>query len=231
MPVNEILKRAMDRGQRALSEYESKLLLAEYGLPVTREGLAHSPDEAAALAGEIGYPVVLKACSPDLMHKSEGGFVELGLRDETAVRDAYTRLIGKAPAVIEGVLVQEMVRGKRELVLGLTRDPQFGPMVMAGLGGVLTEIFEDTAFRMAPIDEIEALDMLDELRCRRMLDDFRGEATADLTAVARGLVALGRVGLERPEIAEIDVNPLIVGPDGRPAAADALVVLKGTHNA
>jgi acetyl-CoA synthetase (ADP-forming) len=132
---------------------------------------------------------------------------------------------------MDGALVSVMVAGRRELVAGLVRDPQFGPCVMAGLGGVLTEAFADVGFRMAPVDRLEAMDLIDGLACRRMLDPVRGLAAADTDALADVLVALSRVGLDHDQVAEIDVNPLIVKPDGGVVAVDALVLLKGEDHA
>lgn len=222
----ELIKSALDRGQKALSEYQSKQLLKAYGIPVTREELAQSADEAAAVAARLGYPVVLKACSPELMHKSEAGAVEIGLKNEAEVREVYGRLIGAAAAPLEGILVQEMVRGNRELVLGLSRDAQFGPCVMFGLGGVLTEVINDTVFRVAPLEIIDAQEMMQDLKAKAILDPFRGQAAADKEAISRSLLALGQIGLENEGVAEIDVNPMIIDPAGRVVAVDALVVLK-----
>lgn len=231
MEAWDIIQAAVRRGEAALSEYESKKVLSEYGLPVTREELAMDAERAALLAGRIGFPVALKASGARLMHKTEGGLIELGIGTESGVREAFVRLSNRAGADMEGVLVQEMVAGPRELVLGLNRDAQFGPVVMVGLGGVMTEILNDTAFRMAPIDMMEAFDMMEELRGKKVFDAFRGQAPADRDAVGRALIGLGRIGLEHPEVIEIDVNPLIVRPDGRPVAADALIVLErsGPH--
>ncbi len=231
MAATDILRAALARGQAALSEFESKQVLGEFGLPISREGLAGNADEACTLAAELGFPVVLKACSSRLMHKSEGGWVRLNLKDEPEVRAAFADIQSRAAGEeIDGVLVQEMVPGQRELVLGLNRDPQFGPCVMLGLGGIMTEIFRDVVFRMAPIDSLEASDMVAELRSRALLDDFRGQAPADLEAVTRSLVALGRLGLQLPEVAEVDVNPMIITPEGRVVAVDALVVLRRAEN-
>ncbi len=231
MAATDILRAALARGQAALSEFESKQVLGEFGLPISREGLAGNADEACTLAAELGFPVVLKACSSRLMHKSEGGWVRLNLKDEPEVRAAFADIQSRAAGEeIDGVLVQEMVPGQRELVLGLNRDPQFGPCVMLGLGGIMTEIFRDVVFRMAPFDSLEASDMVAELRSRALLDDFRGQAPADLEAVTRSLVALGRLGLQLPEVAEVDVNPMIITPEGRVVAVDALVVLRRADN-
>jgi len=178
--VERILQAALSQGRPALSEYEAKQVLAAYGVPVTREYLAKTPDEAVAAAGKLGYPVVLKACSAQLMHKSDTGLVALGLADEAAVRSAFDRISSRLTGEVDGMLVSEMVSGKRELVVGMNRDPQFGPCVMLGLGGVMTEIFRDAVFRMAPVDEIEVKEMAAGLKSAKMLDAFRGEAPADL---------------------------------------------------
>lgn len=222
----DLIKIALDRGQKALSEYQSKQLLKAYGIPVTREELAQSGDEAAATAARLGYPVVLKACSPELMHKSEAGAVEIGLKNEAEVRAAYGRLVASAAVPLEGILVQEMIRGNRELVLGLSRDAQFGPCVMFGLGGVLTEIINDTVFRVAPLEMIDAREMMQDLKAKAILDPFRGQAAADREAIGRSLIALGQIGLENEAVAEIDVNPMIIDPAGRVVAVDALVIFR-----
>ena len=210
----DIIQASVEKGQSALSEFQSKKFLSTYGIPVTRESIARSPDEAVSMAEAMGYPVALKASSHDLMHKTEMGVIELHLRDEQDVRRAYDRITSDLDLELEGLLVQEMVPGQRELVLGMTRDPQFGPCVMLGLGGILTEIIKDTVFRVAPIDLAEAQDMIQELRCRKMLEPFRGQEAADLDALCLSLVALGRVGMEEARIEEIDINPMIVDPGG-----------------
>jgi succinyl-CoA synthetase beta subunit len=170
--------------------------------------------------------VVLKACSADLLHKSDIGAVEIGLKNSADVLEAYQRIIHLSALPLQGVLVQEMVRGPRELVLGLSRDPQFGPCVMFGLGGVLTEIINDTVFRVAPLQMLDAQEMLEELRAKAILAPFRGQAAADCETICRALIALGRLGMENEAIAEVDINPLIISPDGQVKAVDALVILK-----
>lgn len=224
----EIIDRALARNQRALSEFEAKKLLSAYGIPVTREYLAAGRDDAAAAARKLGFPVVVKGSGAELMHKTESGAVFVNIESEAGVTAAYDKIAGRLGNAFEGVLVQEMVAGKRELVLGLHREPQFGPCVMLGLGGVLTEVLNDTAFRIAPFDAAEAQDMAAGLRSAKMLGPFRGEAPVDMDALERSLVALGRIGLDLESIAEIDINPMIIMPDGGLKAADALVVLEGS---
>ncbi len=226
MRADDLIRPALDRGQPALSEYESKKLLHLYGIPVAREKLSRSADQAVSAAADIGFPVVLKACSPELMHKSERGCIELNLRSEGDVRKAYGRIISSVDLELEGVLVQEMVSGQRELVVGLTRDPQFGPCVMLGIGGIMTEVFEDTAFRMAPFGKIEAKDMTEELRFKAILGAFRRQKPIDMDMLCRTLIAVGQIGLELDTVSELDINPMIITPEGRVVAVDALVLLR-----
>lgn len=226
MRADDLIRPALDRGQPALSEYESKKLLSLYGIPVAREKLSRSADEAVSAAADLGFPVVLKGCSPELMHKSERGCIELNLRSEGDVREAYGRIINRVDLELEGVLVQEMVSGQRELVVGLTRDPQFGPCVMLGIGGMMTEVFEDIAFRMAPFGKIEAKDMTEELRFKAILGAFRGQKPIDMDMLCRTLIAVGQIGLELDTVSELDINPMIITPEGRVVAVDALVLLR-----
>jgi succinyl-CoA synthetase beta subunit len=219
----EWIKSALAEGRRALSEYESKQVLKSYGIPVTREELAATREDAVSRARDLGYPVVLKACSHEMMHKSEAGGVCLNLTGDRDVETAWDRLTGLDG--VSEVLVQEMVPGQRELVAGLIRDPSFGPCVMLGLGGVMTEVFKDTVFRTAPVHSDEAAEMVRELKSRDMLGPFRGQAAVNMDTLCAVLAAVGRIGLEQESVKEIDINPLIVLPDGTVKATDALVVL------
>jgi len=227
MAKNQVIEQALKKGQSALSEYESKQLLAKYGIPITVERLAKTADDATAAAAEIGYPVVLKACGPEITHKTERELVVVGVRNSEELRFAFDKInanLGDTPS--DGVLVQQMISGERELVIGLIRDPQFGPCVMFGLGGIFTEILKDTSFRVAPITEDDALQMMDDIRAKAILGPVRRMAPADKPQLAKALVGLGQIGIEQDDVAEIDVNPLIIAQDGSPVAVDALVVLK-----
>ncbi len=209
-----------------LSEHDSKQQLAGYGVPVARESLAADPDAAARAARELGFPVVVKLCGASIRHKTERGLVRLGLADEAAVVSAAQELLAlRRPEDGDvSLLVGEMVRGARELIAGLVRDPQFGPCVMLGLGGILTEALGDVVFAPAPLNEAEARRMLGGLRARRLLtESFRGEPPVDCAVLAGLLVGLGRLAVEHPDVESVDVNPLIVR-DGQPLAVDALVV-------
>ncbi len=207
-----------------LSEYDSKQLLRSYGIPTVSEQLAADADEAVAAARTLGFPVAVKLCATGLAHKTERDLVRLGVKDEAAVRAAAADLLSKRrPEDGDArLLVQAMVAGRRELILGLTRDPQFGPCVMLGLGGILAEAVRDVAFRVAPFSAADAEEMIADLRTGHLLGPFRGEPAIDRRVLAAALVALGKIGVEHPEIASIDVNPMIVH-DSTPIAVDALV--------
>lgn len=210
--------------RRVLSELDSRKLLENYGIPLVPARSVSSAAEAAAAARQYGFPVVLKGVGEKLAHKTEAGVVRLDLRSEAEVEAAYAEIAARAGDRLQTVLVQPMVRSEREFVAGLTRDAQFGPCVMFGLGGIFTEALKDVAFRVAPLEERDAIEMLDDIRARRLLDEVRGKPAADRAALAGILRALGRLGLERPEVAEVDLNPILLdGP--KPVAVDALVVL------
>ncbi len=220
----DLIKEALARGQSALSEYASKRFLSSFGIPVIREAVAPDAESAAAEALKIGFPVVLKAYGEDLFHKTELGGVVLNLRGEEEVEEESRRLLKIQGC--EALLVQEMVKGDRELVCGLTRDAQFGPCVMFGLGGILTELLGDVAFRIAPLTPRDAQEMIKEIRARKIIEPFRGEAAVDIDALTHILVVLGEIGLQYDEVHEIDINPLKIQSDGKPVSVDALVVLE-----
>jgi acetyl-CoA synthetase (ADP-forming) len=210
---------------RTLSEAESRKVLEGYKIPLVESRTVQSANQAAKAAEELGFPVVLKGAGRDLAHKTESGVVVLNLADSKAVEKAYADIQSKAGDKLEGVLVQRMIASDREFVAGMKRDPQFGPCVMFGLGGIFTEVLKDISFRVAPLERIDAEEMLDEVQAAKLLDSIRGQPAADRRALGDLLIALGKVGLEKEEIAEIDLNPILL--DGsRPMAADALVVLK-----
>jgi acetyl-CoA synthetase (ADP-forming) len=223
-PTMNLLKDALAKGQASLNEFDSKRFLSSFGIPVCREALAENPDAAAAQARKIGYPVVLKASGAELAHKTEVGGIALNLKNIRDVRKEGLRLMGIRGC--EALLVQEMVKGARELVCGLTRDPQLGPCVMFGLGGIFTEVLDDVAFRIAPLTPGDAKEMIGEIRARKILDPFRGESAVDQDILCQILVSLGRIGVEQDNVSAIDINPLKVRPDGKPVAVDALVVLR-----
>lgn len=207
-----------------LDEFEAKKLLCAYGVPVVREATA--PDESAALeaAERIGYPVVLKGCGAEFAHKTELGLVHLNLRDPDALRRAARQLRDAMQGRGE-LLVQQMVSGRREFLAGLSRDPQFGPVVTFGLGGIFAEALADVTQRLAPLTCDDALTMLSEIRAHALLGPVRGLPAVDRAALAQVLVGLGRLAVERPDIDAIDINPLVIS-GAAPVAVDALVILR-----
>jgi acetyltransferase len=216
-----------DSTTTTLSEYDSKRLLADYGLRSAREALAPDPDAASSAAAALGFPVALKLCGARIAHKTERDLVLLGLASEDAVRAAAVDLLSRArPEDGEvSLLVCEMVSGRRELIAGLVRDPQFGPCVMLGLGGILTEALGDVVFAAAPLSEAEAWRLPQRLDASHLVTrEFRGDPPVDAEALAELLVGLGRLAQERPDVLSVDVNPLVVR-GAEPLAVDALVEL------
>lgn len=211
--------------KKALSEYDSKNLLAKHGIPVSKEILVTSKDELNHAIDEIGFPVALKGCSSVFAHKTEMNLVSLDIRTPSEASAEFDRISTVMSDEGDGVLVQEMVKGKREFMAGLTRDAQFGPCVMFGLGGVLTEALEDVCFRMAPITRAQAMEMFDDIRGKKLLGPVRGMEPVNLDALADILVALGELGLQRDDVQEIDLNPIIIRK-GNPVAVDALVIMQ-----
>ncbi len=223
--IKAIIDTAIRRGQKTLSEYDSKKVLAAYGIPVTREVLAKTLADVRAAAKKLKYPVVLKACSDDTIHKTEKGLLAVNLASDKAVVDAFRTLKKRTGQNYGGnFLVQEMVGGNRELMIGMIRDGQFGPSVMFGLGGIFTEILEDVVFRVAPLRKRDTLAMMRGIKGHKILSAFRGMPAVDLNLMSDSMIALGKIALDHPEIEQIDVNPLII-KGSRPVAVDALIVL------
>ncbi len=226
-PARDELARLL-RGSDPLSEFECKRILEHCGIPVTREELASSADEAARLARELGYPVALKVQSGQILHKSDAGGVALDLGSEADLRRAYDEILGNAQgaapdAEIQGVLVQEMAKGGVEVILGSMKDPVFGPVVMFGLGGIFVEALEDVSFRIAPLSRSDAEDMIEEIKGHRVLRGIRGREPADLDAIANALLSVSRLVTEhRDAIEELDINPFMVFARGA-KAVDALI--------
>ncbi len=213
---------------RTLSEAESAALVARHGVPVAPSALAGDPDAAVEAAERLGYPVVAKLCGPSIAHKTERGLVRLGLADAGAVRTAAEDLLAAArtdDGPVE-VLVAPMVHGTRELIAGLATDPQFGPTVVLGVGGVLAEALADVSIRLVPIDRADADEMIDDLRTQALLGEFRGEPSVDRDALAAVLLGLSAAAAAHPEVVSVDLNPLVV-VDGSPVAVDALVEVTG----
>ncbi|MEA3155836.1 MAG: hypothetical protein QOK44_3425, partial [Betaproteobacteria bacterium] len=213
-----------------IAEHEAKRLLAEYGIPVTQESLATTAGEAVTIARRIGYPVAIKVQSPDISHKTEAKAVKLGIADDAALQAAYDDVLAnarayKADARIEGVLIQEMVKGGIEAILGVTNDPLFGPAVMFGLGGIFAEVLKDVSFRLAPVTPAVAREMIAEIKGYPVLAGVRGKPAADIAALADAIVRVSALAIDlKDHLAELDINPLFVMEKGRGVkAADALI--------
>lgn len=215
---------------RTLSEPESKALVAGYGIAVPGESTAADAASAGEAADALGYPVVLKLAGESIAHKTERGLVRLGLRSRTDVEAAAAELLGLArtdDGPVE-VLIAPMISGDRELIAGMMRDEQFGPLVAFGLGGVLAEAIGDVVFAPAPLDHADAGLLIDRLATQAVLGEFRGQPPVDREALIEALCGLGRLAEERSDVVSVDLNPMIVN-DGMPVAVDALVELKETR--
>ena len=223
--VREVLESAKNDGRYAIGDSEAWNILKAYGLAIPRSELAKTAQEAVTLAGEIGYPVVMKIASPDILHKTDVGGVKVGLQSPDQVRDAFELMIYRTErylpeATIWGCQIQEMAPpGGLEVLIGMNRDPQFGPLVTFGLGGIYVEVLKDVTFRVAPFTKLDAKAMLEEIRSKALLDGVRGNPAVDKEALVETLLRMGQLVQEFPEIAEFDINPLIVYPEGQGAIA------------
>ncbi len=221
----DIIQKVKEEGRTILSEYESKEVLRAYDIPVTNEREVGDEETLLEAIRDIGFPLVLKGSGVDLSHKTERGLVRVDIRTEQEAKTAFQGIMDELKDNGGRVLVQEMIKGERELVVGLTYDDQFGPCVMFGLGGIFTEILKDIAFRVAPLEKRDALEMMQEIKARKILESVRGMPAADLDKLCDILIKVGTIGLENEAVKEIDINPVILSGDS-PVAVDALVVLK-----
>lgn len=222
---------ALPTGPAQLGEAEARPILAAYGIAQPRAELARSAAEAGRLAAQIGFPVALKIVSPDIFHKSEVGGIALRLGDEAAVQAAFTAMLARVQerqpgARVDGALVTQMAPPGHELIVGMRRDPQFGPLLMVGLGGIYVELLKEVAFRVAPFSRAETLAMIDETHAGKLLAGLRGQPPADVDAVAGVIERVAQLALDHPQMEEIDVNPLMVYAAGQGAlAVDVRMVL------
>jgi acyl-CoA synthetase (NDP forming) len=220
--VRGLFERVRAEGRLSIGDAEARQVMEAYGIPVPQSRLASTAEEAVRLAEEIGFPVVLKIASPDILHKTDIGGIKLDVRTPADVRDAFDLLTYRAmrympEAELWGCQVQQMVGGGKEVILGMNRDPQFGPLMMFGLGGIYVEALKDVTFRIAPFSREEARAMLTEIRAVNLLRGVRGEPPADLEAIEEVLLRLSQLVTDFPEIVEMDINPLMVFERGRGA--------------
>jgi acyl-CoA synthetase (NDP forming) len=228
--VTQVIESARREGRAWLTEIESKELLAQAGLPVVETRLARTKQEAISIAKELGFPVVLKIASPDIVHKSDAGGVKLGLKNATEVGRAYREIMdlvkqGEPQATIYGVSVQRMIRPGIEVIMGMSKDAQFGPVLMFGLGGVFVEVLKDVSFRIVPITRRDARHMIEEIKAYPVLKGYRGREPANIEALEDMLLKLSHFVEQSPQIKELDLNPIFAHRDGA-VAVDARIIME-----
>jgi acyl-CoA synthetase (NDP forming) len=220
----------MTKSQNVLTEVESKEFLKRAGIPVVATKLARSKREALSLSKEMGFPVVLKICSHDVVHKTDSGGVRLGLANAAQVGRAYSEIVSSVrqaypEARIQGVSVQPMAPSAVEVIVGMSKDPQFGPVLMFGLGGILVEVLKDVSFRIVPVSERDARDMIREIKGYPILKGYRGQKPASIPALEKLIVNVSQFVEKNPQIEELDLNPVFAYPD-KAVAIDARIILE-----
>lgn len=226
----QIIGKARNEGRSLLTEIESKELLKQAGMSVTDTNLATSREEAISISRQLGFPVVLKIVSPDIVHKSDAGGVKLGLRTSKQVGKAYDDIVrsvsqGYPQAMIQGVSVQKMARPGVEVIIGMSKDAQFGPVLMFGLGGILVEILKDVSFRIVPLTKRNAKEMIREIKGYPLLEGYRGQEPVDVSNLEELLLKVSNFVEQNPEVKELDLNPIFAYSDGA-VAVDARVILE-----
>ena len=227
--IQELIDKKLKSSVKSLAEDEAKKVFKLFHIPVIQEKLTDiDASNVLSACNKTGFPIVLKAAGTDILHKTEAGLVQIGLSSDNQVLDAVKKMKNSAGDDIENFLVQPVITGKREFVAGMFKDPQFGPVIVFGLGGILTEALNDVVFKIAPLNDADIQDMFDQISAQKLLDDFRGEKKVDKNAIKKILKALSDIAITYPDIKEIDINPLIIQPDGSPVAVDGLIVLEKT---
>jgi len=232
MPTNsvgKIVQGALSRGRNFLLEPESKEVVGSYGMPITKFKVCKSVEEAIKYSHEIGYPVVLKIVSPDVLHKSDVGAVKVNLKNDSEVREAYGEIVKnvkkfKNDVKVVGVIVEELAPQGNEVIVGMAKDPQFGPALMFGLGGIFVEVLKDVSFRIAPLTEYDARDMIQEIKGYPILTGIRGQKPADIDSLVDIILRVSKLVTEHPEIEQLDLNPIFVYPQGA-KIVDARIIL------
>jgi len=229
MPISEVIDRARSQGRAVLTEVESKQVLHDAGIPVAMAEVASTAVDAIAVADRLGYPVVLKILSPDIAHKSDAGGVKVGPNSAQEVQDAFAEIMAavksrQPDARIEGVAVQKMAATGTEVIIGMSKDPQFGPVMMFGLGGIFVEVLKDVAFRIVPLEPRDAREMIREIKGFPVLEGVRGQDPADLEALEGLILKVSEFVEAHPEIEELDLNPVFAYKDGV-IAVDARIVV------
>ena len=225
-----IFEQVKKEGRSVLTEFESKKILKQVGISVVKTQLAKTQKEAVSLSQKIGFPVALKIISPDIVHKSDSGGVKLSINNVTEVRKAYDEILKKVgkqypDAVIHGVSVQKMVRPGTEVIIGTSQDPQFGPVIMFGLGGIFVELLKDVSFRVIPVERRDAQEMIQEIKGYPLLQGYRGKEPANLPALVETILTISRLIEENPQIRELELNPIFVYRN-KAMTVDARIILK-----
>jgi len=232
--VSEIIKNALSESRINLLEPEAKSICIQYGLPTPEFDVASNPIEAEEFANKIGYPVVLKIVSPDILHKTDAGGVAVGLKSDNEVRKEFKEILRrvrsyKEDAEIKGVLIQKMAPASTEVIVGGLKDPQFGQTLMFGLGGIFVEVLKDVTFRIAPISKKDANEMIKEIKAYPILKGYRGQPPADENAISEILVNTSKLMIDHPEINQMDLNPIMVYDKGA-SVVDARIILEITKS-
>jgi acetyl-CoA synthetase (ADP-forming) len=228
--TSKILSQARREGRKALLETEAKAICVEYQIPVTKFKLATNPEEAVEFAGQIGFPVVLKIVSPEIIHKSDAGGVKVNLKNVDEVKQAYAKILDNAKkyndkAKIVGVLVQEMAPQSTEVIVGAIKDPQFGQTLMFGLGGIFVELLKDVAFRVAPLTREDAHEMVTKVKAYPLLTGYRNTPPTDIEAIIDAIMNTSKLVMDYPEIKELDLNPIMAYEKGA-TTVDARIILE-----
>lgn len=232
MEKSAIFDKAKKEGRSILTEFESKRFLSQVGIPVVETRLAASQTEAVSISQRIGFPVVLKIISPDVVHKTDSGGVKLGLKNPSEVKKAYKDILKsvkkKHPrTVIHGVSVQKMAPPGTEVIIGTSKDPQFGPVIMFGLGGIFVEVLKDVSFRVIPVNRRDAQEMIHEIKGFPLLQGFRGKEPANISALVEMILKISKLIDRNPQIKEMELNPIFAYKD-KALAVDARIVLEGS---
>lgn len=228
--VTKIFEQAKSEGRKFLLEYEAKAICQEYGIPVTKVKVSQNAEEAADFSAQIGYPVVLKIISPDVIHKFDVGGVILDINSKEEAKNAYNTIIEnvkkhKPDAKIHGILIQEMAPSSTEVIVGCIKDAQFGPTLMFGFGGTFVEVMKDVSFRIAPLVEADAQEMVTEIKAYPILQGCRGQPPADIDTLVKILLNVSKLVMDYPEIRELDLNPVMVYEKGA-KTVDARIILE-----
>lgn len=228
--ISEWIESALASSSKAIAEDKARQILNFFGVPVVEEIYVENESSLLSACEKIGFPVVIKGVGEKILHKTEKGLVQVGISDETQAQAALARMKKSAGELLEGCIIQKQIKGEREFVAGMFRDPMYGPVILFGVGGVLTEALEDYCLKLAPLDEADIEDMISGIASQKLLGEFRGQEKVCRQTLENAIKALSDIAVDYPDVKEIDINPLIITPDGKPVAVDALMVVKASDD-